>query len=121
MSKIIAPDVGTIVEYNGASYRVDAWMRVKKPVPTVEQIFETRVPSLNEVIDSILYETAYHRNGDRFEWCTRENATHLSLSGIAGALAKIEDCKITGRVNWTEEMIDELRQQALAFVGEMAD
>jgi hypothetical protein len=119
MSNNLAPDIGTLVEYHGSNYRVDGWIKVATPIPNYKQMLKDGIPPFKEIIASILYETAYNRRGDRFEWSTRENASHLSLSGVAGAIAKIEDCKITGKVSWSEDVIEEYRQQALLFVGEL--
>ena len=46
------------------------------------------------------------------EWCSREEATHVSGSGVSGVIARIEDITVVGTVNWNEEAIDKLRASA---------
>jgi hypothetical protein len=48
-------------------------------------------------------------------WCLREEATHVSLSGIAGAIAPIGEVTVTGHVSesWSKEAVDEARQSAI--------
>jgi hypothetical protein len=115
------PDVGTIVEYGldsfgkkPATYRVDSWLK-EAPVPPPSDEFSS-------MMSHILYSSAQKHGADqkRLMWCTREEAEYLSLSGIAGAIARVDAVKVIGRVSWSEEMIDEQRRQALAFVGEIA-
>lgn len=113
---IIAPDVGTIVEYGmdsfgkaPARYRVSSWMRVA----------ETPKFKEHEWLDEILFEGCRDFGEGRMVWCTREEATHVSLTGICGALARIEDCKVVGRVPWPEEQISQARASAMRLVGRM--
>ena len=112
---ILAPDVGALVEYGTNSfgtepgrYRVSGWMRVAPP------------PKLHpdDFIGSILFEACQElrdaRDGQRkrMQFCLREEATHLSLSGICGAIAPIEMCKVTGMVDWKLEHLEEARDSA---------
>lgn len=111
----VVPDVGSLVEYGmnsfktgPAHYRVTAWMRVAPP------------PDLraDDFIGRILFEACQEirdvRDGGkkRMQFCLREEATHLSLAGISGAIAPIEMCKVTGMVDWPEDQIEEDREQA---------
>ena len=82
-----APDICSVVEYQGSKWRVTGWLRPKP-------------------------------NSQRQVWCTREEATHLSLYAVCGAIAPVEACREVGKVTWPEERIDELRQTALAMAGE---
>lgn len=113
-TSLLVPDVGTLVEYgmNGfrtgpATYRVSGWMRVA-PTPKFDP---------DDFLGEILFESCREfETGSgqaRLQSCLREEATHLSLSGIAGAIAPIEQCKIIGRVNWPEEQIAEARESAI--------
>lgn len=112
---ILAPDVGSLVEYGTNSfgtepgrYRVSGWLRAAPP------------PNLHpdDFIGSILYEACQElrdaRDGQRkrMQFCLREEATHLSLSGICGAIAPIEMCKVTGMVDWKPEHLEEERESA---------
>lgn len=112
---MLAPDVGALVEYGTDSfgkgpghYRVDGWLRAA-PTPKFEP---------HDFIGKILFESCREfgegRDGTRvrMQWCLREEATHLSLSGICGAMARIEDCKVTGMVDWPPKMLDEARESA---------
>jgi hypothetical protein len=112
---ILAPVVGALVEYGKDSfgkgpghYRVDGWLRAA-PTPKFEP---------HDFIGKILFESCreFGENRDgtkvRMQWCLREEATHLSLSGICGAMARIEDCKVTGMVDWTPKMLEEARESA---------
>lgn len=114
------PDVGTIVEYGmdsfgkkPATYRVSAWLKEATPPP----------PSKYDFLNHLLYSTQQKVGPDekRLEFCTREQAEYLSLSGIAGAIARVGDVKVVGRVNWSEEMLADERAQALALVGHRID
>jgi hypothetical protein len=115
-SRLISPDVGDLVEYGMNSfrtepgrYRVTAWIRVA-PVPELNP---------EDFIGEILFEACQElrdaRDGQkkRMQFCLREEATHLSLSGICGAIAPIELCKVIGMVDWPEAQIDEKRAHAL--------
>lgn len=112
----VAPDVGTLVEYGLDSfgrepgrYRVSAWLRVAPPPPPVDY------GDLNSVIDDILFEACQRIEvtGERMQFCLRDEATHLSLSGVCGRIAPIEACKVTGMVNWTQELLDSARDSAI--------
>lgn len=112
---ILAPDVGALVEYGTNSfgtgpgrYRVKSWIRVA-PQPELHP---------DNFLGSLLFESCQElrdaRDGQRkrMQFCLREEATHLSLTGIGGAIAPIEMCKVTGMVNWTPEHIEEAREAA---------
>lgn len=117
---MIAPDVGTLVTYQGHQYRVSSWMKVATPQPTAKELIDKGVYDLNAVLSAILFDGCRQFDGDnRLQWCTREEATHLELVGVAGAMAPIAECIVTGRVNWPDEQIAEEREQALGLVGEV--
>lgn len=58
-------------------------------------------------IGKLLYQTQQKigRDQKRLSWCAREQATHVSLVGVCGATVKASDCKVVGRVAWTEDRI----------------
>lgn len=112
---VLAPDVGTIVEYGlnsfktaPARYRVSSWMR-PAPEPKLDP---------NDFLGEILFESCREfdtkdgKGNRRMQFCLREEATHLSLSGICGAIAPIELCRVVGKVEWTAELLDDLRHTA---------
>ena len=108
------PDVGALVEYGlnsfgtaPALYRVSGWIRVA-PAPVFKE---------DDFIAQILFESCQEisdKKGSkaRMQTCLREEATHLSLSGICGAIAPIEACKVTGMVNWSDEELSQARMRA---------
>lgn len=111
----IAPDVGSLVEYGmnsfntgPAAYRVTAWMRAAPP-PAFHP---------DDFIGQILFEGCQEirdpcdGSKKRMQYCLQEEATHLALTGIAGAIAPIEMCKVTGMVNWPADQIEMSREKA---------
>lgn len=111
--RTLAPEVGAIVEYGLDSfgkkpqtYRVDSWMRERAP------LVKAKRGDFSDVIDEILYDAQQEIKGKKMEWCLRHEATHLSLSGICGAVAPIEECKVVGMVTWSKELLDHERKQA---------
>lgn len=116
MSGTIAPDVGALVEYGldsfgkePANYRVDAWMRVA-PTPNFAR---------HDFIGKILFESAQELTDaadgrkKRMQFCLREEATHLALAGICGAIAPVAMCKVTGMADWPEHFLEDARRQAV--------
>ncbi|WP_052223772.1 hypothetical protein [Comamonas testosteroni] len=109
------PDVGALVEFGmnsfqtgPATYRVTAWLRAA-PQPTLNP---------DDFIGHILFEAcqeipdASDGKKKRMQFCLRDEATHLSLKGIAGAIAPIELCKVTGMVDWPTDQIEKGREKA---------
>lgn len=47
-------------------------------------------------------------------YCKPEEATHLCLAGIGGALAPISECKKVRTVDWSPELIQEKRDNAVS-------
>ena len=119
------PDVCDIVEYGfdgfgkaPATYRVDAWLKpYVKPyrVTGYDMMMSGAMMSdldkdqRGEVILQPIFErlAANTSRRTRLIWCRREEATHVSLSGVCGAVAPISECKIVGRVNWDEVDVQE--------------
>jgi hypothetical protein len=83
-----APDVGSIVEYGLNSFGTG---------PAQYRVTAYACPS--------------HKH-DRLRWCTQSEATHVALTGICGAMAPIELCKVVGMVDWEAGWIEEARQGA---------
>lgn len=110
----LAPDVGTLVEYGLDSFgkspqrwRVTSWMReARTPEKNLHQAFAEILFDASQEIDN--------GNGgkSRFEWCLRNEASHLSLAGISGAIAPIEHCKVIGIVAWSNECMEDARNFA---------
>lgn len=49
----------------------------------------------------------------RMQFCLREEATHLALTGVGGTIAPIELCKVTGMVAWPEAQLAQDRAYAV--------
>ena len=115
LSRFKAPDIGTIFiiperrpGVNGTHrYRVDAWLK------TVD------IPESDHWMDKILFEASYQREGKRFVFCTREDATHICGSGVSGCMEAIENIKIVGKVNWTKKIMADQREHAMWLIGRM--
>lgn len=112
------PDVGTIVEYGidylnnqPRTYRVTSWL--KKYVPPKRSDYEW--------LDDILDQSAREFGPDKTQlvYCNRKEAEYVGLSGIAGTIARINDVKIVGRVNWPEEQINDERKRAIKRIGQV--
>lgn len=101
------PDVNSIVEY-GENYlypgqmrkwRVTSWVREVPPAPAPE-------PGSIEALIFEIEQEELAASGKpakvRMQYCLREEATHLSLTGVCGAIARIEECKVVGIVPWEE-------------------
>lgn len=111
----LAPDVGALVEYGESGfntgpgeYLVTAWMRLA-PTPALAP---------DDFVGQMLHEACQEirdpRDGTkhRMQFCLREEATHLALSGVAGAIAPISMCKVTGMVGWSPAELREARTRA---------
>ena len=106
----LAPDVGAIVEYGTNSfgtepgrYRVSGWLRVAPPPAHPGSILYEACQQLRDARDG---------QRKRMQFCLREEATHLSLSGICGAIAPLEMCEVTGMVDWPQAHLEEARESA---------
>jgi len=84
--------------YGLHSFRVDGYYCPKIPP----------VPGKNWIAD-LLWETA--TEFEKLKPCLRENATHVSCSGVCGHLALIQDVVVTGQVNWEPEMIVRAKEE----------
>lgn len=107
--RIVAPEVGAIVEYGvdqisqkPRRYRVKSYLC---------RVLE-RPDFGDDVIAEILFDSCREFDGSRMRWCLREEATHLSMTGICGSIARVEDCVVVGMVAWTEKLLDEARASA---------
>ncbi len=110
------PDVGALVEYGMNSfgtgpskYRVTAWIRPAPPPVLAPDDF------IGQILFEACQEIADKKDGvkRRMQFCLREEATHLSLTGIAGAIAPVEMCKVTGVVDWPADQIASSREKAM--------
>lgn len=107
-----APDIGTIVEYGvdsfgkTATWRVKSWMRPAPPRKKASDNFD-------DFLDEIMYDACQRIKGHRWQWCLQHEATHVSLSGVCGAIAPISECKVIGMVDWPDDILESERQHAI--------
>jgi hypothetical protein len=116
------PDVGDCVDYGKDSfgklpgkYRVDGWLRV-----AVDEPIDTGHAHVDEVLEELRAKWRAEDRAEnppriRYQWCLPEEATHVSLAGIGGAIAPISEVKITGRIKWPEAHIAEDRERAMTL------
>lgn len=108
-AEILAPEVGALVNYGTDSfgkepgrYRVTGYMcRV-----------ESKPDFGDDFLGEILFDSCRDFQGGKMRYCLREQATHVTLTGIAGAIAPIEECTVTGMVPWPDELLKEAREKA---------
>lgn len=100
------------------SYRVTGWMKLVDPeVLKIEQ----RKLFKHDFLSDILIDSAQKEDGKIMMWCTREEATHVTGSGVCGCIVPIKDIICDGYVKWDKETIDNARESALRNVGEYVD
>src|SRR6185369_4947815 len=114
----LAPDIGDLVTYGqdkpwateyNVKFRVEGWLyEVTAPVSDGTFMGDLAVEWWNE-----------RENPDqpRYRWCLREEATHLALYGVAGAIAPIGEVVREGgsvRDSWTAEHFQSYYNSAMA-------
>jgi len=107
------PDVGRWPDEH--SYRVTGYIKMVDP-----ETLKTKAHK-DDWISGLLIDTAHKRDGKLLMRCTREEATHVSGTGVAGCIVAIEDIICGDYVNWDKETIDDARKSALRNVGEYID
>lgn len=108
ITPMLAPDIGALVEYKKTAnanpweyqFRVSGWVRYI----TIE------IPEWCRFDDDAATKQVR-------VWSTREEATHVTLTGVCGAFAAIEDVTVTGMVDWPKDILDSDLKTALARVG----
>ena len=108
-AKVLAPDVGDLVEYGldsfgrrPATWRVDGWLRIAPPRRALNAD-----PRLDRI--AALATTSERRR----RWCVREEAEFVSLVGVCGAIAPVGECRVIGKVSWPQGAIDDERRLAM--------
>lgn len=109
-------DVINIAQRGDRRYRVNSFLKaVPKPVEPAD-------PS--DICAEVLYETALEAYEEReaagellLVACPREEAEFVSGSGVSGTVARIEDCTVVGRVDWSIEQIAEATASAARKTG----
>ena len=118
-----------IVEYGLDSYNEKPQTyRVTHHLKRIEDTLDTWQPSvtgskiIRDLALKLREETRQKRKESglpytrRFKliYCKPEEATHLSLTGIAGTHAPILECKKIRTVNWEPELIEQERKEAVS-------
>lgn len=131
MRTILAGDIvlyGNDVRGKPRKYRVSSYVR-RVEDPAYEAItaegrtkdeFEIALLLQEELRKDIELEKAERRAAGlpasrryTFEKCLPEEATHLCLSGICGAIAPLEQCVYIAQVQWSMDRIAEAQDKAL--------
>ncbi len=119
---MIPPTIGAKFEYKTRKYRVDAFLKVVER-QSRDLIAVTKDPtsSFSDVLEELLFQGHQKINGERFVFCSRQEATHVSGSGIAGCIASIDNIKVTGHVSsvWDAEQLQYAIDHAKSLEGEM--
>jgi hypothetical protein len=82
--------------YKGDRYLVQSWLRERVEPKTDET-------SMSGMYEDILYQAQQKIHGKKLRWCYQEEATYLSLSGVGGAVAPVDEVEVVGKVNWSPE------------------
>ena len=106
-TKPLAPAIGARFEYKDHAYRCTGWLRPADPPKPG--------PAWADFIDELLYDGAYQRDGVRFQWCAREEATHVAGRGVAGCLAEISRIRVTGQAQLPPDVLESERARAQAL------
>lgn len=106
------PDVGDIVEYGTTAYdggprryRVTAWLRPVVPTATLTGYDLLMAGAMlqdldpDQICEAVLHDllSTEDPRGIPLEWCLRDQATHVSLTGVGSTVAPVEKCRVTGR------------------------
>ncbi len=117
-----------IVMYDNRRWRVDNHLKRVDPVIKYDEDSIETI-SIETIINEILAKElakekkrrrrlglpANHRY--RLVYCRPEEATHLSLCGVCGAIVAIEEVERIGVVEWDEKTIEDAKESALRFIG----
>lgn len=104
-----------------SSYRVDGWMRRRRPRLGP---FDERTTLTREIIDEMVADGRMDAprglgpDNVPLEFCRREDAEYVNGYGVAGTIQRVADVTVTGRVAWPEELIQNGRDRANRMAGE---
>jgi hypothetical protein len=96
MASNTVPDIGDRFAYDGRTYRVSAWI---KPAPRR------------------LWSRDLGPDNCPLMFCAREEAIYVNGSGVCGAIVRVADVEVIGRVGWSEETLQSERLSAEALIG----
>jgi hypothetical protein len=103
------------------SYRVSKWLKTV-PLRPIDPVLTVT----DEITNEIFFENHPDWNYKyKLAWCVREEATHVTASGICGIIIDLKDERYVFTheyVKWDEETIEQYRNDAMTrFIGEYAD
>lgn len=92
-------------------------------VPICQDSIENEI--LTDVLSSILLREKLEREEKglphtrrfRYEYCCPEEATHVSLVSVGGAIAPIGECEFIEVVKWSPKLIAQEKAGALAMIS----
>jgi hypothetical protein len=114
------PNITDLVTYKGKRYRVAYYKK------RVEDNFPHEPTELDELIREIVEEELLKEKQQRaekglphtrrFRWqnCTKDEATHVSLYGLTYPIAPIEEVIYEGSISWSQELIAEVQAEAVS-------
>jgi hypothetical protein len=122
------PDVGDTFKHTDrwghvSSYRVESWLRRRPPRkpndgPDEQTRLDEQILSELRAEGKIPPPRGAGPDDVPLEWFRREEAEYISGYGVCGIILRVADVVVTGRVPWTEEVIEEHRRLALLLAGE---
>jgi hypothetical protein len=110
----LAPDIGTTVNYRNTDCGVIGWLKISTIFkPSTDQV-------LRHTCVSKIIEELKENPDNRFVWCSRKDATHLSIGSTSSyaIIAPITECKVVGRQKWDTDMIRLLNYRLRKYIGE---
>lgn len=115
----MTPEICDRILYNDRKYRVDGYVREYDPIAEMpEPQDEMDRITQDVVVKMINKEKEEGTYRTRYIWCEKEDATHVTGSGVAGCLAPISEVKIIGKVEWSEEAVQHQIDSHRRLIGE---
>lgn len=73
------------------------------------------------IFDEILFQASQPLGPDkcRLEWCSQEEAVYVSLVSTCGSTARVSDCTVVGRVDWSDKLLKSAEESANRLIGEV--
>lgn len=108
-----APDDRFFRQYNGdlTRWRVSGFLK-QLPIPTLESLKAEYAEYADDFVAEFIWQAISKEiqagtYKPRKVWSLEDEATHVSIVGVAGATVEIERCNVVGRVSWTQNRIEE--------------
>lgn len=114
------PDIGDIIQKKIDAEREAGWDRKWRVTGWIKAVPLEDVLT-NNFITNLLLEQAAEQSGHPDHvmiWCHKHEATHVTGSGVAGCMLRIEEVAVVGRVEWSEDQIRDAVESHARFIGE---